>query len=207
MEIKNTDTLEFKQERSMLEYLAPAGYHLGLRWRFGQPQMQLSTIPDAWAQEYTENAYVLRDPLIAWAVTKAGAIRWSDLELPDHFGILERASAHGLNFGVSFSIGERQSRTILALCRSDREFTDEEMAWGHAVGTVLHRKTGDGKTLTIGQRNALRMIAEGWKYPQAAERLGIAEGALKARLVSVRKALGVDTTPEAIMTARGEGLI
>ncbi len=198
---------EFDREFAILNEICPAGFQIGARVRFGQPAMHHSTYPDEWNKQYIESAYFLRDPVVAWAVSAAGSVRWSALEIPDTFGILSAAAEYGLKYGATISIGERHSRTILSISRGDREFTDEEISQAEVAAKEIHSRTGHEKTLTIGQRNALRMIAEGWKYPQAAERLGIAEGALKARLVSVRKALGVETTPEAIMTARSERLI
>ncbi|MEZ5722989.1 MAG: hypothetical protein R3D59_16405 [Paracoccaceae bacterium] len=54
---------------------------------------------------------------------------------------------------------------------------------------------------------ALRLVARGNRYAEAAALLGISESALKARLRSARERLFVRTTAEAVQRAQTESLL
>jgi LuxR family transcriptional regulator, quorum-sensing system regulator SdiA len=197
----------FQQELNELRGLCPKGFGMGLRVRFGKPLLTFDKYDPEWVKTYWEGGYILRDPRIAWAVGNEGAIRWSGIDHPDPHGIMKEARGYGMIYGVLYAVGKRDCRTIATSARDDREFTDEEISNIHRIIKTMHKQSAPEVTLTAPQRDALAMIAEGWKYYEATDRLGIAEGALKARLVTVRKALGVDTTQEAILKAREMGLI
>ena len=52
-----------------LSLMAPAGYFIGLHIRYASPLMQFSNYNQDWLDHYTEKAYALRDPTIAWGFT------------------------------------------------------------------------------------------------------------------------------------------
>ena len=66
----------------------------------------------------------------------------------------------------------------------------------------LHVASKPPSELTRAQVEALRCLANGDRHAAAAERLGISESALKARLASARLRLEARTTSEAIRKAR-----
>ena len=68
-----------------LSLMAPAGYFIGLHIRYASPLMQFSNYNQDWLDHYTEKAYALRDPTIAWGFSKEGACRWSEIDVPDPF--------------------------------------------------------------------------------------------------------------------------
>lgn len=187
--------------------MAPGGFFFALHIRFALPLLSHQTYPEAWADKYTEEAYALRDPIIAWGFSVSGAARWSEIEIPDPFDILGQARAHGMVYGVAVSCGPMQSRTIASASREDREFDEDEIAAFQAVITRLHDITEPPKTLTRAQQAALRCIAEGDRHAAAAAKLGISESALKARLASARNALLARTTAEAVQRAKDYRLI
>lgn len=190
-----------------LAMAAPAGYFVGLHIRFASPLMTFQTYDRAWLDHYTEQAYALRDPLIAWGFSREGATRWSAITLPDPFGIMRQAAEYGLRYGVVVACGPMRSRTIAGISRMDREFADAEM--GHIEGLVrlLHDLTEPPEKLTRAQADALRCIAAGDRHAAAAARLGISESALKARLTAARERLMARTTAEAIQRAKDYGLM
>ena len=55
--------------------------------------------------------YGLRDPVVAWALSEVGFLRWSAITLLDPFDILGQARAHGLADGVTVSNGPLNART------------------------------------------------------------------------------------------------
>jgi LuxR family transcriptional regulator, quorum-sensing system regulator SdiA len=194
-------------ELHQLALLASAGYFLGLHIRFTAPLMTFQTYDQAWLDHYTENGYVLRDPMTAWGFSQIGSIRWSDPTLPDPFGLFKEAAKFGLNYGFTIACGPIKSRTIGSFARPDREFSDNEIALAKTIVLRLHDVTEPPEELTRAQVEALRCIAGGDRHAAAAAKLGISESALKARITSARIRLMARTTAEAIQRAKDYRLI
>jgi LuxR family transcriptional regulator len=185
-----------------LGLMAPTGYAIGLHIRFAAPLMTFQTYDERWIERYTEQGYGLRDPLIGWGMSQTGACRWSDLNVPDPFGIMAEALEYGLVYGVAVACGPISSRSIAGISRADREFTDGEMEAISALIHRLHDVTEPPAHLTKAQQDALRLIANGDRHAAAAAKLGISESALKARLNSAKDRLMARTTAEAIQRAK-----
>ncbi len=190
-----------------LELLSPAGYFVGLHIRFAAPLITYQTYSQEWNDYYTENAFALRDPMIAWGFSVEGSTRWSAIEIPDTFNILGSAADFGMKYGASVSVGPIKSRTIAGATRADREFTDSEIERISNLIHILHRETEPPESLTDAQREALQLIADGNRHAAAAAKLGISESALKARLTSARNRLLARTTAEAIQRAKDYRLL
>lgn len=196
-----------EDELLRLGHLAPSGYFVGLHIRFTAPLFTFQTYDQRWLDHYTENGYVLRDPMVAWGFSSTGTIRWSDPKLPDPFGLFAEAARFGLRYGCTVSCGPIRSRTIASFARNDREFLDEEIAAAAAIVLRMHDATEPPEALTKAQCEALRCIASGDRHAMAAEKLGISESALKARITSARTRLMARTTAEAIQRAKDYRLI
>ena len=190
-----------------LQKLAPGGFFFALHIRFALPLMHHQTYPDGWTDLYTEQAYALRDPIIAWGFSTEGVARWSEIDIPDPFNILGQAREFGMIYGCAISVGPMKSRTIASAARDDREFEADEMAALARIIESLHMVTEPPKSLTNAQVEALQLIADGNRYAAAAAKLGISESALKARLSAARSTLLARTTAEAIQRARDNRLI
>jgi len=186
---------------------ATAGYFVGLHIRFTAPLITFQTYDQRWIDHYMEHGYILRDPMMAWGFSTNGSIRWSDPSLLDPFGVYKEAEEYGLRFGASVSHGPIKSRTIACFARPDREFEDQEIAFFVASVQSLHQLTEPPEELTKAQVEALRCIAGGDRFAAAAEKLGISESALKARITSARIRLMARTTAEAIQRAKDYRLI
>lgn len=198
MSIQSRIDLKLKE----LSQRAPLGYFIGLHIRFTAPLMTFQTYDKAWLDHYTDNGFVLRDPMTAWGFSTIGSIRWSDPGLPDPFHLFVEARKFGLRFGCTVSFGPIRSRTIASFARNDREFTDEEIrVIGEIVGE-MHELTQPPESLTKAQIEALRCVAGGDRHAAGAAKLGISESALKARLNSARSRLMARTTAEAIQRAK-----
>lgn len=187
--------------------MATAGYFVGLHIRFASPLMMFQSYRQDWADHYTNNGYALRDPMIGWGFSTVGACRWSELNVPDPFGILEEAAEYGLRYGVTVSCGRVSSRTIAGAARGDREFEDAEISRVETIVNRLHDMTEPPESLTDAQVEALRLIAAGDRHAAAAAKLNISESALKARLMSARQRLLARTTAEAIQRAKDYRLL
>ena len=194
--------LGLDNELRRLSELAPAGYFLGLHIRFTSPLVSLCTYVQEWQDHYTDNVYAVRDPLIAWGYSTKGACRWSEIGIPDPFGIFDQAAEFGLKYGVAVSCGPFSSRSIGAVAREDREFEDAEIEEIQKIFEFLNEKTEPPERLTKAQREALELIAAGNRHAEAAAKLGISESALKVRLTAARNRLLARTTAEAIQRAK-----
>ncbi|MEZ5868286.1 LuxR family transcriptional regulator [Defluviimonas denitrificans] len=187
--------------------IAPRGYFVGLHIRFTSPLLTFQTYDQKWIDHYTNNGYVLRDPMTAWGFSQTGSIRWSDPKLPDPFGLFIECAEYGLKYGMTVSYGPISSRTIASAAREDREFTDDEIAKATEIVHNLHDVTQPPDELTVAQIEALKCIAGGDRHAAAAAKLGISESALKARLNSARQRLMARTTAEAIQRAKDYRLL
>lgn len=187
---------------SRLKRMCPSGFALGLHIRFASAQIMVQTYDPRWIEIYTERGYMLCDPLISWGVGTNGCTRWSELNHPDPHGILPQSAEFGCRYGVAVSHGRASSRSIGGFARADREFTDAEMQMIVHTVVALHDASTPTKDITKAQRHALRTIAAGHRYAEAALLLGISESALKARLKSCRERLMARTTAEAIQRAQ-----
>ena len=194
-------------ELKNLAAFAVSGYFIGLHIRFTSPLFTFQTYDQRWIDHYTENGYVLRDPMTAWGFSRTGWIRWSDPALLDPFGLFREAAQFGLNYGVTVACGPIKSRTIASFSRPDREFRDDEIDRIQRKVLRLHDLSEPPEALTEAQIEALRMIAGGDRFAQAAEKLGISESALKARITTARNRLMARTTAEAIQRAKDNRLI
>ena len=125
----------------------------------------------------------------------------------DPFGLFKEAAQFGLNHGVTVACGPIKSRTIASFSRPDREFRDDEIDRIERKVVRLHDLSEPPEALTEAQIEALRMIAGGDRFAQAAEKLGISESALKARITTARNRLMARTTAEAIQRAKDNRLI
>ena len=201
------DQAEFDQKLEDLDRCAEAGYFLALHIRFTSPLMFFQTYNKAWTDHYSEQGYVLRDPMTAWSFTTSGSTRWSNPRIPDPFGIFDEARQFGLKFGATISHGPILSRTVCSIARSDREFTDDEIAEVQDIVMVLHHLAEPTNRLTKAQLEALKLVADGHRHAAAANELGISESALKVRLSAARDRLMARTTAEAIQRAKDFNLL
>ena len=190
-----------------LKRLAPEGYALGLHIRFASAHIMVQTYAPEWIELYTSRGYMMCDPLVSWGFAGTGTARWSELDHPDPHNVLGQAAEYGLRYGVAVSHGPTSSRSIGAFARRDREFDDHEIAKIEETVQMLHDEATPPESLTPAQRMALRKIASGYRYAEAAALLGISESALKARLKSARDRLYARTTAEAIQRAQEYNLL
>jgi LuxR family transcriptional regulator len=195
------------EELNKLGELSPLGFGMGLHIRFASPLVSLYTWPQAWQDHYTKNVYGLRDPMVAWAFAKQGVCRWSECPLPDPFSIIKQAGEFGMPYGATISYGRLSSRSIVGIARDDREFELDELLAAQEVVSLLHNKAELPESLTGAQREALKLVATGHRYAEAAATLGISESAFKLRLSSARSRLMAKTTAEAVQRAKDYKLL
>ena len=104
---------DIQAELNELGRMAPAGYFVSLHIRFAAALVTQVTYDHAWQARYRAQAYLLRDPMLAWGFSREGYSRWSEIGIPDPFGILDEAAEYGLRHGVCVAHGPLTSRTIV----------------------------------------------------------------------------------------------
>lgn len=190
--------------------LAPAGYYIALRIGFAFPLVEHNALPLDWVDRYTKANFMLADPVMRWLYGNCGAVRWSAIGLPDPRNVLAEAAAHGLRYGVAISFddpGPKGQRSFAAFCRTDREYSDEEIAILRGKLEWLHVAMAPPVNLTRAELEALRMVKEGCLVKEIAARLGVSDGAVKQRLKNAKIKLGAKTGSQAVSAATGYGLI
>ena len=193
-----------------LKELAPAGYHIALRIGFAFPLEEENTFPDKWIQHYSQQRFMLYDPVIRWVYQSTGYIRWSEIDLDDPRRVIAQAQTFGLRHGVAVSyVGEdsQNLRSFGSFSRTDREFNDLEMRLLSAFISRRHAETAPPSNLTNAELEVLRMIKNGKRIKQIAHELEVSEGAIKQRLKNAKLKLEAKTGPQAAALASQYGLI
>lgn len=193
-----------------VQELAPVGYYLALRVGFAFPMEEINALPAEWIEFYTRERFMLFDPVIRWSYQSVGAIRWSEIPMPDPRGILDQARTFGLLYGVAIAVFDGNAaglRSFGSFLRADREYHDDEIARLHAHVEHLHLDREPPTNLTQAELEALRMVKDGLRLKQIAHELGVTEGAVKQRLKNAKTKLGAATGTQAATMARGYGLI
>ena len=191
-----------------IDEIATAGYFLALRIRGASPLMSFHSYPQVWVDEYTQNGYMLRDPITTWGMTIGGSIRWSSPLLLDPFRIFRKAAAHGLKYGASVAHGPVGHLTICSFSRSDREMTDAEIARVKELIVELHERTALPTVLTDAQKAVLGAISDGGTGGAAvATKLGLQKAAAAKAVTQICDELMARSPHEAVQRARDYRLL
>ncbi len=191
-------------------HMSPAGFYLALRVGFTFPEEELNRLPDPWVEHYTRHGLVVHDPLMKWVYANHGAARWSDLEIADPQDVKEAAQTHGLGYGAAasaVSASEKGKRSYGLFFRSDRDFNDGELVNLKILLETLHSGAKLERNLTANEIEALQLLASGLRLQQIADRLGISESAVKARLNNAKAKLGARTVSQAASLAARRRLL
>lgn len=193
-----------------IEQLAPSGHYIALRIGFAFPMEEVNELPPDWVEHYTNQRYMLFDPVVRWAYSNVGTCRWSELPLDDPKRIIAQAQTFGLRYGVTISIldgGPDAQRSFASFARSDREYTDLEVKLLKAFLTRRHNETAPPTNLTRAELEALGMVKDGKRLKEIAHELSVSEGAVKQRLKNAKLKLGAKTGTQAATLASQYGLI
>ncbi len=139
--------------------VAPAGFAIALHIRFTAPRYLFQAYARDWMEVYSREGLVLQDPTVRWGFAHTGTVRWSALAGDDPAGVLAKAAAHGLSYGVTVAIDDEGSRSVASFARGDREFTDAEMAEVASLLRALHAETLSAETLSPADHEALKRMS------------------------------------------------
>ena len=110
---------------------------------------------------------VMKDPIVRWGFGQTGAIRWSKLEQDDEFGVIAQSRDFGMNYGIASAIEDGGSRSVAGFARSDREFTDAEIATLGESLAELHALTANKDGMSDALRDYLQEMSVKFTHPSA----------------------------------------
>lgn len=190
--------------------LATAGFYIAYRVEFLLPEFEYNSLPRPWVHKYTQQGLMMLDPVMRWIYGNSGQIRWSELDIADTSGVLQRAAEYGLAYGAAISLADETEaglRSFGNFARDDRDFTSAEMNELCRRLELLFEDLAAPVDITEAEVEALRLVKDGLLIKEVAFELGISEGAVKQRLRSAKDKLGARTTPHAVSVASSFGLI
>lgn len=195
-------------EPDQLQTIAPSGHYIALRIGFAFPVEEVNALPAEWVEHYTQNRFMLFDPVIRWVYANVGIVLWSDLEEEDPRQVLMQAKTFGMRYGVAISVFDGNAegqRSFGSFARDDREFNDLECKLLQAYVTRRHAEMAPPKNLTMAELEALGMVRDGKRLKEIAHLIGVTEGAVKQRLKNAKLKLGAKTGSQAVALASQSG--
>lgn len=138
----------------------PAGFAAALHIRMSTPRYMFQAYARDWSETYSREGMVVNDPTALWGFRNAGAIRWSELDVPDPHRIMARAAEEaGLRYGLTVAMVREGTRSIASFARTDREASDAELERETVRLRDLHCATRTLETLSPEDHARLRKIA------------------------------------------------
>jgi len=151
--------VDIERELARLDALSPSGFAIAFHVRFTTASYQLQSYPEDWLDVYSKEGLVMQDPIVGFGFEQTGWTRWSDLAQNDPGGVLDRARAFGLAYGVAIAVDDNDSRTVAGLARPDREFTDKEIEEVERIIRSLHDLTLDSGSMSEKARDELKRLS------------------------------------------------
>ena len=192
----------------LLAQIAPHGHIVLLGVSAGTPRLRALHLAEPFRDEYLQNSYALRDPVVSWGLSRTGRARWPDGQIDESAAMIAAARQAGFDHGLGLAVGPTQCRSILNLMWTGSMASEPDL---RRVETVLREAHGaiacENPVLTRAQREALACLSRGMRLARAAHHLGISESAMKARIGSARRRLGARNATEAVCLAVRAGLI
>ncbi|PIB26625.1 hypothetical protein BFP76_12090 [Amylibacter kogurei] len=199
---------EFEKKVTAIEKLGKSGFVLAINLTVRGPNFWYTTYPKKWQTKYQRSNYFALDPIFMWSVTNEGMKRWSEIQLPDMRGILKEANQDfGMKYGAVISRKIQYKRSFLAAARSDRDFTDGELAQLNQTFEEILNGVNDNPNLSAGEIQVLRCLRDGMGQREIAETIGISESAVKQRCSKALHKLGAKTRTQAVAISVGRQLI
>lgn len=192
----------YAREVGLLHDLAPTGWIMCFNLTYTGPEHLYNAYPEEWRHIYEVRNYFYSDPVARWTIMEEGATRWSAIpRTPLDMPFWHEAQKFKLNYGLVVSLKSDAKRSFLTLSHPSREFTDIEIAevstrFHHWVDLVLNRAS-----LTAGELDVLRCLAEGLGQQEIAAQLNIAEPTVKQRAQKAQAKLGAKSRAQAVAIA------
>ncbi|WP_187793593.1 autoinducer binding domain-containing protein [Paracoccus amoyensis] len=191
----------FDDEITALHQLAPSGWIMGFNLTYRGPEHLFNAYPEAWRAVYEERNYFFGDPIAVWTITNDGAVRWSEVRIPDVRGVMRHARRYKLNYGMAISRKVAGKRSFLTLSHPDREFTDQEIATAATKFNLWTDLVLNRASLTVAELDVLRCFRDGMGQSETADYLDVSESTVKQRAIKACSKLGAKTRTQAVALA------
>ena len=141
------------------------------------------------------------DPTVWWAIRNTGQCRWSETGYIDIGRVFKKARKHNINYGAIFSRLKNGKKSILSVSRHDRELTDDEIMllaaqWDRMTNALITRAN-----LSKGELDVLRMLRDGYNYPEISDVLNVSVSGVKKRVAKSMHKLNATTPTQAVSIA------
>lgn len=205
---------DYAKHAALFDSLGPMGYAIALNVRNVTPELYYSTFPARWIERYTKQSFMMADPVIDYMYRNAGAVRWSEIKhsrgpsKTEQF--LQVSREEGLSFGAAVvrrNATEPSVKSLISVCRSDRELTGDEIGQLEESFDLLLRKIDLQRTLSRRQREVLELMARGATRQDCAGILAVSPDTIKRDVELARKFLGARNVVEAVALATVRKLI
>lgn len=137
----------------------PAGFAIALHLSYAAPLYLFQGFDESWVRLYTERGFLLRDPVVRWALANTGVVRWSQLTDPAGTEVMRTAARHGLRFGFALALEVDGSRSFASFANRSREPSEPEIAEAAADLAALHRLTRGVEGLSPSFHAALQAMS------------------------------------------------
>lgn len=193
--------------------------------RLSRPEIDarilLQHFPPEWAQRYSAEGYLLRDPIFQRLQVDRNPFSWSEAydscDRPGDVELIQgEASAFGLREGYVISVTLLDdSVSAVSFGGGHIEISEEEraalgFATNYAIGRLLQLRSDQGEPagdLTPREFDCLLWAAEGKTDWETSVILGISKSTVVKHLLSARDKLGAVNKAHAIATALRDKLI
>ena len=196
----------------------------GIWHRDGRSMAALSYSAD-WIVRYVEGEFEHIDPVVQGASVCFDPLNWTELDWRPKARqqFLQEAIDHGIG-SQGYSVPVRGPNGQFALFTINKTCSD--IRWGKMLGDhrsdfillghFFHQRVlqmvgtemrHSHRPLSVRERDAIKLIADGLSRGQAAERLGISENTFRVYIDSARHKLGALNIPHAVAMAAYKGII
>ena len=185
-----------------LKTLGPAGHRLILRVRLTDSKKNMiDGMPPAWSALYNRRGYIMGDPVFLWGLVNNGAKRWEDIDIKDYRGVLTKAKAFGLNYGVVVSEQTDGRHTALSVARSDSPYSDAEISACVDLLNDISNSQHIREQPKPNEVEILRLMSQGHSLEEISVLQQIAISTVKKRLSRACATLGAKTSVQAVAEA------
>ncbi|MGB0935674.1 MAG: autoinducer binding domain-containing protein [Alphaproteobacteria bacterium] len=192
----------YQTETKMLSLIGNMGYLVAYNYRTTGPEYLDCTYPQEWQDKYAAEFLVAQDPTVTYSMAKPGNYRWSEVKIPDIFGLLKKARKFDLNYGATLSRKEGvRGRSFLAVARNDREITDDEMTILSDRLDFYRENFANSNTLTKNELTTLKMLSDDYSIEDIEKALSVSRSTANSWVKSLKRKLGCKKITTAIAIA------
>lgn len=209
--------------RSRDDYFVGSLPQVGGQLRHGGRMVAAMSYSADWMSRYIEANFAQSDPVLLEATQRFDPVDWAQINWHEGGGFFEEAADFGIgNQGYSVPVrgpgGQFALFNINKTCNSDtwETFLDENRTDMMLLAHFTHQQvlringlegTNTSRPLSNREKDAIRLISDGFSRGQAADKLGISENTFRVYIDSARHKLGALNIPHAVALAAHRGLI